>query len=149
SRHVPARGVMTSLRLSFLLVYVHITRALSIFRCAIGSLAIVAMLSGADAGAQEIASAAPLLTMQEAIQLGIANNRALQVAALEVEKSKWEIAESKTKRLPSFSGSILGSELLTELSFTFKEGAFGNFTSTGPIPNKDSKITTPRQPTAL
>jgi len=140
---------MTSLRLSFQLLGLPITRVLLVSRCVAGAVAIAALLSAAGAHAQETTSAAPLLSLQEAIQLGIANNRALRVAALEVEKSKWEIAEFKTKRLPSFSGSILGSELLNELSFTFKEGAFGNFPSTGPIPNKDTKITTPQRPTAL
>jgi outer membrane protein len=141
---------MTSLRLLFLLVFFHSNRLLTAFRSLIGSLVIFSLLVAAPrVKAQEMESEPPLLTLQEAIQLGIANNRTLRVATLEVEKSKWEIAEFKTKRLPSFSGSILGSELLNELSFTFKEGAFGNFPSTGPIPNKDTKITTPQRPTAL
>jgi outer membrane protein TolC len=72
----------------------------------------------------------------------------VKIAVLEVDKSKWQIAELKTKRLPSLSATVLGSELLNELSFTFKEGSFGNFPSTGPIPARDTKITTPRQPTA-
>ena len=140
---------MIALRVCCLLVCLAVTRALSMFRSVVGAIIVIAIVSGSYANAQEAAPGAPLLTLQEAIQLGLANNRTLRVAALEVEKSKWEIAEFKTKRLPSFSGSILGSELLNELSFTFKEGAFGNFPATGPIPNKDTKITTPRQPTAL
>ena len=91
---------------------------------------------------------AHLLTLDEAIQIAVANNRSLKIATLEVDKSKWEIAETKTKRLPSFSSTVLGSQLLTEMSFTFKEGTFGDFASTGPIPNKDTKITTPRRLTA-
>ena len=146
----PGGTFMTSLRLLHLLVSFHSTRLLVAFRSVVGCLVVVALLSEAPrVMAQAASSEPPLLTLQEAIQLGIANNRTLRVATLEVEKSKWEIAEFKTKRLPSFSGSILGSELLNELSFTFKEGAFGNFPSTGPIPNKDTKITTPQRPTAL
>ena len=95
-----------------------------------------------------IVSAARLLSLEEAIHLAIANNRSLQIASLEVDKSKWQIAEFKTKRLPSFSTTVLGSELLNELSFTFKQGVFGNFPSTGPIPSNDTRVTTPRQPTA-
>jgi outer membrane protein len=116
-----------------------------LFRCivAIGALS---TLSTALIAAQD--SAPRVLSLDEAIQIAIANNRSLKVASLEVDKSKWQVAEFKTKRLPSISGTVLGSQLLNELSFTFKEGAFGNFPSTGPIPNKDTKITTPRQPTA-
>jgi outer membrane protein len=89
-----------------------------------------------------------LLTLDEAIQIALANNRSLKIATLEIDKNKWQIAETKTKRLPAFNTTVLGSQLLTTLSFTFKEGAFGDFPSTGPIPNKDTEITTPRRPTA-
>jgi outer membrane protein len=140
---------MASLRSSSTLAFVHGTWAFSIFKFLVAAAVLGLATFGGQLEAQEPAAAAPLLTLQEAIQLGIANNRTLRIANLELEKSKWEIAEFKTKRLPSFSGSILGSELLNELSFTFKEGAFGNFPSTGPIPNKDTKITTPQRPTAL
>ena len=109
--------------------------------------ALVALSSGIMA-AQEALPAPPLLTLDEAIHLAIANNRSLKIASLEVDKSKWQVAEFKTKRLPSLSGSVLGSQLLTELSFTFEQGAFGNFPATGPIPDKNTKITTPRRPTA-
>ena len=109
---------------------------------------LLAALSTGTAAGQDPGSGMQLLTLDQAIQLAVANNRTLKVASLEVDKSKWQIAEIKTKRLPSFSTSVLGSQLLTELSFTFKEGAFGDFPSTGPIPSKDTKITTPRRPTA-
>jgi outer membrane protein len=108
--------------------------------------AAICLLLGGVLTAQE--PAPRVLTLDQAIQIAIANNRSLKIAMLEVDKSKWQIAEFKTKRLPAFSGTVLASQLLTELSFTFKEGAFGNFPSTGPIPDKDTKITTPRRPTA-
>ena len=93
-------------------------------------------------------SANSLLTLDNAIQIAIENNRSLKVATLEVDKSKWEVAELKTKRLPAFSGTVLGSQLLNEVSFDFPAGAFGTFPSTGPIPSNDTKITTPRRGTA-
>src|SRR5262249_7623470 len=86
-------------------------------------------------------SATHVLSLDEAIHLAIANNRSLKIATLDVDKSKWQVAEAKTKRLPAFNTTILGSELLNELSFTFEKGAFGSFPSTGPIPNKDTKVT--------
>jgi outer membrane protein len=99
------------------------------------------------ATAQEAATTT-LLTLDDAIHLALTNNRSLNIASLDVDKSRLEIDEFKTKRLPSFSTSVLGSQLLTEVSFTFKKGTFGDFADTGPIPNKDTKITTPRRPTA-
>jgi outer membrane protein TolC len=109
-------------------------------------IAVVAVLSTGQLAAQD--SAPHVLTLNEAIQIALANNRSLKIATLEVDKSKWQIAETKTKRLPAFSTTVLGSQLLTEVSFIFKEGAFGDFPATGPIPDKDTKITTPRRPTA-
>jgi outer membrane protein len=108
----------------------------------------VGALSTRMIAAQDSAPASHVLTLQEAIQLAIANNRSLKIASLEVDKSKWEIAEIKTKRLPSWNTTVLGAQLLNELSFTFREGAFGTFPATGPIPSTDTKITTPREPTA-
>jgi outer membrane protein len=116
---------------------------LQIVRC----LAVLGALATGFLAAQDSTSA-NVLTLDEAIHLAMTNNRSLKVASLEVDKSRWQIAEFKTKRLPSFSTSVLGSQLLTEVSFTFKEGAFGDFPGTGPIPGKDTKITTPRRPTA-
>ena len=89
-----------------------------------------------------------LLTLDDAIRLAVANNRSLKVASLEVDKSKWQVAEVRTKRLPSFSGSVLGSQLLNEVGFNFPAGAFGTIPGVGPFPTTDTNITTPRQPIA-
>jgi len=110
-------------------------------------LAAVVALSTGFLQAQDSAPA-PRLSLSEAIQLALVNNRSLRVAGFEVDKSKWQISETKTKRLPSLSASVLGSELLNELSFTYEKGAFGNYPNIGPIPSTDTKITTPRQITA-
>jgi outer membrane protein TolC len=86
--------------------------------------------------------------LDDAIRLAVANNRSLKIASLEVDKSKWQVAEVKTKRLPSFSGSVLGSQLLNDVSFNFPAGAFGNIPGVGPFPTADTKVTTSRQPIA-
>jgi outer membrane protein TolC len=93
-------------------------------------------------------SAPRILTLDEAVQIAVSNNRPLKIAILDVDKSKWQVAEIKTKRLPSFSGTVLGSELLNEVSFSFPAGAFGTIPGVGPFPSTETKVTTPRQPIA-
>src|SRR5262249_36121522 len=112
-------------------------------------LAIVGLLSTCTAAAQESPDSVPVLTLEEAVQLALTNNRSVRIASLEVDKSKWQIAEIKTKRLPSFSADIIGSQLLNEISYTFPEGAFGSYPGIGPIPSTDTRVTTPRQPVAF
>ncbi len=107
----------------------------------------LSLFSPVMAAAQQTSAVARLLTLDEAIQIAIANNRSLKVSSLEVEKSEWQVAEFKTKRLPSASTTVLGSQLLNEVSFTFEQGVFGTYPATGPIPSTDTKITTPRQMT--
>jgi len=110
----------------------------------------VALLAVVGAGAsvgQETSS--HVLTLDDAIRLAVTSNRSLKTASLEVDKSKWQVAEVKTKRLPSFSGTVLGSQLLNEVSFNFPAGAFGTIPGVGPFPTADTKITTPRQPIAI
>src|SRR5215475_14584623 len=110
------------------------------------TLAIFASLLAQQTLAQE--SEPRILTLDEAIHLAVSNNRSLKITSLEVDKSKWQIAETKTKRLPSFSVTVLGSQLLNEVSFNFPAGSFGNLPGVGPFPTNDTKITTPRQPIA-
>jgi outer membrane protein len=109
--------------------------------------AVLLVVVSAFSSGQELPSS-HVLTLDDAIQLAIANNRSLKIVSLEVDKSKWQIAEVKTKRLPSFSGSVLGSQLLNEVSFSFPAGAFGTIPGVGPFPTTDTRITTPRQPVA-
>src|SRR5215475_15961518 len=70
-------------------------------------------------------SSVHVLSLDEAIRMAVTNNRSLMIANLEVDRTKWEIAETKTKRLPAFNASVLGSQLLNEISYTFKQGDFG------------------------
>ena len=81
----------------------------------------------------------PILTLDQAIQMALANNRDLKIASLEVEKSKWELASAKTRRLPSFHGYLLSSGNLTSPAFTFKQGSLGP-SNAGPIPSVDTRI---------
>ena len=113
-----------------------------IFTC----IAAIGLLSISEAAAQE--SVPHLLTLDEAVQIAIANNRSLKITSLEVDKSKWKLAEVKTKRLPSFSGTVLGSELLNEVSFSFPAGSFGTIPGVGPFPSTVTEVKSSRQPIA-
>jgi len=90
-----------------------------------------------------------LLPLEKAIERAQANNRSLSISRLEIEKSKWEASQFKTKEMPSLSATVLGSELLTPISFTFDKGVFGTFPEIGPVPATDTKITTPRRPSGF
>ncbi|HKS73341.1 MAG TPA: TolC family protein, partial [Terriglobales bacterium] len=101
-------------------------------------LSLVAMLACVRTMAQE-APIAPLLTLDQAIQIAIANNRTLKIAGLDVDKSKWDVASAKSERFPQTKGYLFASGNLTQPTFIFKEGTFGTIANT-PIPAKDTPI---------
>jgi outer membrane protein len=88
--------------------------------------------------AQETATA-PLLTVDQAIQIAIANNRGLKITSLDIDKSKWQIAEAKTNRFPVIKTYIFAAGNLNSPTFDFKEGTFGTIGST-PVPQENTTI---------
>ena len=93
----------------------------------------------ASRSAAQETSTAPLLTVDQAVQIAIANNRTLKIASLDIDKSKWQVAEVKTNRLPAFKTYIFAAGNLNSPSFDFKEGTFGTINNV-PIPQKDTNI---------
>ncbi len=89
------------------------------------------------------------LTLQQAVQLALKNNRQVRMAALEVGKTGDELAASRTYRLPQFRVDVLESQLFTRLDFTFSRGVFGVYPPVGPIPDRDAPVRTPRRPNTL
>jgi len=87
-----------------------------------------------------------LLTLDRAVMLALQNNRQVTNAALEVGKSGDQIAAFKTKRLPALKLDVTEAEPLTPIKLKFKEGDLGSSSSTGPIPDKNTTIRTPRKP---
>lgn len=81
----------------------------------------------------------PELPLSEAIQIALTNNRNVNIAKLEITKSEWQLASTKTKRLPSITAYLLGSGNITSPTFTFKQGVFGTVDGK-PNPDKDVKI---------
>jgi outer membrane protein len=81
----------------------------------------------------------PLLTVDQAVQIAIANNRGLKISSLDIDKSKWQIAETKTNRFPVIKTYIFAAGNLNSPTFDFKEGTFGMIGNT-PVPQKDTSI---------
>lgn len=79
------------------------------------------------------------LTLSEAIRIALANNRNANIAKLDITKSEWQLASTKTARYPSFTTYLFGSGNITTPTFTFKEGTFGTIDGK-PNPDKDIKI---------
>lgn len=86
-----------------------------------------------------------VLTLDEAVNLALQNNRTVHISALDVEKLGQNIGAFRTHRLPVVQIAMMGSGLLTPLSFEFAQGVFGTFPGIGPVPAKDTNITTPRR----
>jgi outer membrane protein TolC len=100
------------------------------------NLIVMSMLAAASSQAQT-------LSLDEAIALGLANNRTVANAALQVEKADHDIANARSYRLPSFKVETQGSQLLKPIDVTFDRGAFGDIPGVGPIPATDTIIRTP------
>ena len=96
---------------------------------------------------QDSTSPADQLTLDAAVSLAMANNRQLKRTILEVEKAADEVAAMRTERLPHFNLTLFESELLTRLNFQFPAGTFGIFPGIGPVPARNTDISTPLRPT--
>jgi outer membrane protein TolC len=105
--------------------------------------------SAQHAIAQQDSGTVPLLTLDEALTMALANNRNVKIASLGVDASRQQILLAKTKRFPSINSYVFGGESLTTIGLTIKAGQFGSPTATGPIPLKDTTISTSQTPTAF
>ena len=97
------------------------------------------LMSALSAFAQPSSGDAPELSLDDAIQIALNKNRPVQIAKLDVTKSQWQVAETRTKRLPAFSTDLLAVGDLTSPVFVFKEGVFGTYNNQ-PSPAQDTKI---------
>jgi outer membrane protein len=79
----------------------------------------IALLSGTMLQGQQASADLPLLTLSQAVQIAVDNNRPVQMAKLNIVASKWEVAQTKTKRFPAFTTYLFASGNLTNPEFTF------------------------------
>jgi outer membrane protein len=89
------------------------------------------------------------LSLDQAVQLALAHNRQVASSTLQVDKAGEAFAIARTRRLPLVDLNFQAGQLLTPLDFTFPAGAFGTFSSIGPVPAANTSISTPRRPAAL
>lgn len=86
---------------------------------------------------------APVLTLDEAVNLALQHNWDVKNSVLEVQKQDFEVSTARSRRKPQFQFTMLGGELLHPFDFTFAKGAFGTYPATGPIPGTNAKVHTP------
>ena len=90
-----------------------------------------------------------VLTLDQAINIALRDNRNTQNARLEVDKAGEKLAATRTHLFPSFKLSSLVSQPLSTFDTTFDKGIFGTLPTVGPIPNEETVITSDTKPTAL
>ena len=86
---------------------------------------------------------APVLTLEEAVNLALENNRLVKNSVLEAQKYDFQVSTARSRRKPQFQFSMLGGELLHPFDFTFDKGVFGTYPGVGPIPGTNAKVHTP------
>ncbi|HVM93989.1 MAG TPA: TolC family protein [Terriglobales bacterium] len=94
-------------------------------------------LMSVSAQAQEIPSTTEVLTLDQAISLAQTNNRQIKMTKQGVLSANDQILAARTQRYPQFNVQLTGGALLSPVSVSFPEGAFGTI---GPIPIPASNV---------
>ena len=90
-----------------------------------------------------------VLSLDQAIDIALRNNRDARNARLDIEKANDKAGAYRTRRLPSFKISSLISQPLTSFDTEFEKGVFGTYESIGPVPNENVVIKSSTNPTGL
>ncbi len=101
------------------------------------------------AQAAEPPQPAKALTVEEAVQTALRNNRYLRVAELEREKSRDLVRPIEAKLYPDLSLGVDEAGLLAPVNFRFPQGAFGTFPGIGSVPSQDTDVRAPAKFTTL
>lgn len=89
------------------------------------------------------------LTLDQAIQIALKNNRETSNARLDIDKANDKLGAYRTRRLPSFKVSSLISQPLSTFDTTFEKGVFGSYPGIGSVPAEDTVITSSTNMTGL
>jgi outer membrane protein len=85
-----------------------------------------ALMAGMLSRGQEPSGDLPVLSLAQAVQIAVENNRPVNMAKLDIVKSKWEVAQTKTKRFPAITTYLFASIDITNPTFTFPSDSFDN-----------------------
>lgn len=90
-------------------------------------------------------TAAPPLTLENAVAEALAHNRQVQAAGIRADEVKAQIGVAESRRYPVMRTQSQFGVSVTRADVTFPQGALGNYPGTGPIPGTDTKVGIPRQ----
>ena len=104
------------------------------------------LLLGSGAAAVPAAGqdAPELLTLERAIDLATSGNRLAKIAALDETKAAAAGSALHAQRWPKLDFKVLEGGFVTPFALSFKQGAFGTYPATGPIPFTDLHVSAPR-----
>jgi outer membrane protein TolC len=94
-------------------------------------------------------SSLPELTLEQAVELAVANNSSLKTASLETQRAADDLNANRTKRFANTQITALGGQLVTKPSVTFPAGSLVTYSATGPIPGTNQKIEIARKPAGI
>src|SRR5277367_1877078 len=89
------------------------------------AIASTALLCGISSPAQQTSGDAPVLSLSQAVQVALEHNRPVNIAKLDIDKSKWTLAQTRTKRFPEINTYLFASGDITSPTFSFPAGSFG------------------------
>jgi outer membrane protein TolC len=115
----------------------------SVYRTCFVLLLALTALPVVRAQAPDADSAAPLLTLDDAVRIATGNNRDVRISELNVTKARETVAQTKTNYFPKLDSYVLGGVPLQPLKFTVPAGSFGTYSGVGPIPATNSAIRSP------
>ena len=96
----------------------------------------------ADETARADSGDGPVMTLDDAVGLALAQNRQVKNSNLAVGMAADQIAQTRAQMFPQFQLKVTPGARLTPLDVSFDKGSFGTFPGTGPIPAHDTTLTT-------
>ena len=94
-------------------------------------------------------SPAESLTLQQAIDLALRQNRGVRLEKLEIEKAAERRSVTATRKLPGFDVSVMELQWINPPEFRFDKGVFGVFPGLGPVPPTNTTVTSSYGPSAF
>jgi outer membrane protein len=91
------------------------------------------------AGMASSAEEPPVLSLSQAIQIALDNNRPVAIAKLDILKSQWQVAQTKSKRFPAINTYLFASGNITSPTFNFPAGILETIGGT-PNPSKNVNV---------